>query len=111
MPEDPVYGQCGLRGLRDNCGPVGSKGQMGPVAPAFRNLHVKCPIFSGKDDEDAENHLLCSNDWKNSQGIAQDEKCGRLCLTLIGDSHIWYESITTLGSDCNKLQRPFHKQF
>ena len=49
---------------------------MRPVAPVFRNFHVRCPIFSAKDDEDAECHLLCANNWMNSQGIAEDAKCG-----------------------------------
>ena len=51
------------------------------------NLHVKCPIFSAKNDEDAESHLLHSNEWMNSQGMAEDVKCGKFCLTLVSDAH------------------------
>ena len=54
--------------------------------PVFINLHVKYPVFSAKDDEDAEKNLLQSNAWINSQGIAEDAKCGRFCLTLGSDT-------------------------
>ena len=58
---------------------------MGPVAAVFMNLIVKCSIFSIKDDEDTESHPLHTNDWMNSQGTAEDTKCGRNCLTPGGD--------------------------
>ena len=51
---------------------------MGPVTPVFMTLHVKGPIFSAKDGEDTESYLLHSNDYMNSQGMAEDTKCGRL---------------------------------
>ena len=50
------------------------------MAPVFMNLHVKCLLFLAKND-DAENHLLCCNDWMNSQDIVKDEQCGKFCLT------------------------------
>ena len=49
---------------------------MGQTAPLFQNLHVKCPIISAKYNDDAESYLLCSSDWMNSPGIAEDAKCG-----------------------------------
>ena len=52
-----------------------------------------------------------SNDWMNSQGIAEDAKCGRFCLTLGGDAHLWYEFVTPVGNDWNNLQRCFCRQF
>ena len=39
------------------------------------NLHVKYPIFSAKDDEDAESHLLQSSEWMNSKGITEKAMC------------------------------------
>ena len=80
---------------------------MGTVASAFINLHVKCPIFSAKDDEDAERHLSQSNDRMNLQWIAEQAKCDRFCLTLSGDAYIWYESITPVGNDQTNLQGLF----
>ena len=68
-------------------GPLGPQGPMGPVAPIFMDLHVKCPLFSAKDDEDAESHLLQSNDWITPQNTAEEAKCGRIYLILGGDAH------------------------
>ena len=47
--------------------------------------HVKCPIFSVKPDEDAESNP------GDSQGIVEEEKCARFCLSLAGDACLWYE--------------------
>ena len=70
------------------------------------NLHVKCLIFSVRPDEDAESHLLCSNDWMSSQGIVEEEKCARFCLTLPGNVCLWYESIHFVDNDWH-LQKLF----
>ena len=74
---------------RSGHGPEGPQGLMGPVVPVFMNLHAKCPMFSGKEGEHADSHLLCSNDWTNSQSIAKDATCGWSCWTLGGDVHFW----------------------
>ena len=57
------------------------------VVATFMNLHVKCPIFSVEDNEDAESHLLCSIDLMNSQVTAEEAKWGRICLTLGSDAY------------------------
>ena len=87
MPCDPVGGLHGPKGLRGVCGLAGVQGPIGPVAPVFMNLHILSVI----NDEDAESHLVHSNDWINSQGIEEGTKCGRSCLTLGSDTHLWYE--------------------
>ena len=69
-----------LGGLYGGCGPVGPLEPKGSLAPLFMNLYVKCLIFSAKDYEDSESHLLCNDDWMNSPGIVKDAKCGRLWL-------------------------------
>ena len=55
----------------------------------------------------------------NSQGIAEDAKCRRVCLTLDGDVCLWYKSITpwaVIGTFCidfyaeNSLNWDKHKQ-
>ena len=43
------------------------------------------PEFSGKPEEDAEVHLLHSNDWMNAHCFDEDIKVQRLCLTLLGE--------------------------
>ena len=91
---DTIGGPHGPRGPWDGHRYEGSQGPTGPVAPVFMNLQVKCPPFSTNNDEDMESHLLSSNDWMNSQGIAEDAKCGRFCLKLDGNAYLWYELIT-----------------
>ena len=108
VPQDSVDGPHWLRRSKGGCGP---EGPIASMAPVFIKLHVKCLIFSAKDRENAEGHLLCSNDWLNSQGIAKVAKCGRFCLTLGGDTNLWYEFITPVGNDLNSLQRPLCRQF
>ena len=43
------------------------------------------PEFSGKPDEDAEVHLLCTNDWMNKHHFMEGVKVQRFCLTLSGE--------------------------
>ena len=57
VPGDPVDRQCRSRGPWDGNGLNVSQEPIGPVAPVIMNLHVKCPIFSLKDDEYDESHL------------------------------------------------------
>ena len=38
--------------------------------------------FSGKTDEDAEAHLLHTNDWMNAHNFVEGVKVQQLCLTL-----------------------------
>ena len=40
------------------------------------------PEFSGKPDEDAEEHLLHTNDWMNAHHFIDGFKVQRFCLTL-----------------------------
>ena len=68
------------------------------VAPAH-NVHVKCPICSANESDDVESHLLCSKELMDSQGIVDEGKCVRFCLTIEGDACLWYESITPVGND------------
>ena len=50
------------------------------------------PEFSGKPDEDAEAHLLCTNDWMNTHHFVEGVKVQRFCLTLLGEARLWYHS-------------------
>ena len=78
VPNNLTGGPHAPRGPRGGHGP---KGPIGPMTSVFMNLHVKCPVFS-KWWLRSKHHLLCSNNWMNSQGIVRDSKCGRFCLTL-----------------------------
>ena len=46
-----------------------------PAGPQQQHLHLNWsnfkPEFSGEPDEDAEVHLLCSNDWRNAHHFCQ----------------------------------------
>ena len=50
--------------------------------------HFK-PEFSGKPEEDAEAHLLRTNDWMNTHQFQEGVKVQRFCLTLIGEARLW----------------------
>ena len=56
------------------------------------------PEFSGKPEEDAEEHLLRTNDWMETHNFPDDQKVRRFCLTLMGEARLWYE---TLGTACS----------
>ena len=47
------------------------------------------PEFSGKPDEDAEAHLLCTNDWMNAHHFIDGVIIQRFCLTLLGEARLW----------------------
>ena len=67
------------------------------------------PEFSGKPDEDAEVHLLCSNDWMNAHHFVEGVKVQRFCLTLLGEARLWYHSLTPINVDWPELQNLFRQ--
>ena len=50
----------------------------------------------GKPEEDAEAHLLCSNDWMNAHCFNDDVKVHRFCLSLLGEARLWFHSLEPL---------------
>ena len=46
------------------------------------------PELSGKPDEDAEAHLLCTNDWMNAHHFINGVKVQRFSLTLLGEARL-----------------------
>ena len=48
------------------------------------------PEFSGKPDENAEVHLLYTNDWMNVHHFIEGVKVQRFCLTLLGEARLWH---------------------
>ena len=68
-------------------------------AAGQEHLHINWsnfkPEFSGKP-EDAEAHLLCSNDWMNAHHFEEELKGQRFCLTLLGEARLWFQSLEPL---------------
>ena len=66
--------------------------------------HFK-PKSAGKPEEDAEAHLLCTNDWMWMHNF--EEKVQRFCLTLQGEARLWYETLNLNDIDWPELQNTF----
>ena len=66
-----------------------------------RHIHLNWsnfkPEFSGKPEEDAEAHLLCSNDCIDAHCFDEDIKVQRFCLTLLGEARLWCHSLEPIG--------------
>ena len=68
------------------------------------------PEYSGKPEEDAEKHLLRTNDWMETHNFPDDQKVRRLCLTLMGEPRLWYETLGTAQLDWETLRDCFRQQ-
>ena len=80
------------------------------------HLHINWsnfkPEFSGKPDEDAEAHLLCSNDWMNAHCFVDGVKVQRFCLTLSGEARLWLKSLEPLNNiTWPELQNLFRQRY
>ena len=69
------------------------------------------PAFSGKPDEDAEAHLLHTNDWMNAHHFVEGVKVQIFCLTLLGEARLWYNSLQPINVDLQGLQNLFRQQY
>ena len=69
------------------------------------------PEFSGKPEEDAEAHLLRSNNWMGIHQFPEDIKVQRFCLTLVAEARLWYESLRPINVDWQGLQKQFRQQY
>ena len=72
--------------------------------------HFK-PEFAGTPEEDAEAHLLSTNDWLITHNFPNDAKVQRFCLTLVGGARLWYESLTPIANNWPALQESFRRQY
>ena len=54
--------------------------------------------FTGRAEEDAVAYLLCTNEWMRTHNFDEDVKVQRICLTLIGEAQLWYESLTPIAN-------------
>ena len=81
-----------------------------------QHLHINWsnfkPDFSGKPEEDAEAHSLCSNDWMNAHHFVDGVKVQRLCLTLLGEARVWFQSLEPLDNvTWLELQNLFRQRY
>ena len=72
--------------------------------------HFK-PEYSGKPEEDAEAHLLWTNDWMNTHNFPEDVKVQRFYLTLMGEARLWYASLEPIEMTWQELQNQFRQQY
>ena len=81
-----------------------------------RHIHLNWsnfkPEISGKPEEDAEAHILHSNDWMDAHHFNEDIKEQRFCLTLLGEARLWYHSLEPLGDTTwAQLQNLFRQKY
>ena len=81
-----------------------------------RHIHLNWsnfkPEFSGKPEEDAEAHLLHSNDWMNAHHFDEDIKVPKFCLTLLGEARLWFYSLEPPGNTpWAQLQNLFRQRY
>ena len=74
--------------------------------PQLNRSHFK-PEFAGKLEEDAEAHLLRTNDWMDTHVFSEGAKVQHFCLTLVGEARLWYESLRPINVDWLGLQNHF----
>ena len=68
--------------------------------------------FSGKPEEDVEAHLLCSNDWMNAHHFFDGVKVQRFCLTFLGETRLWFQSLELLNNVIwPELQNLFRQRY
>ena len=72
-------------------------GCVGPV-PQSHWSHFK-PQFAGRPDEDAEAILLRLNDWMDTYAFQDGVKVQEFCLTLVGETKLWYEWLRPIAVD------------
>ena len=86
-----------------------------PAGPQQQHLHLNWsnfkPEFSGKPDEDAEAHLLHSNDWMNGHHLVNGVRVQRFCCTLLGEARLWYHSLEPINVDWPQLQNLLSQRY
>ena len=73
--------------------------------PQLNRSHFKTE-FVGKPDEDAEAHLLRTNNWMDAHLFPEGVKVQRFYLTLVEEVRLWYESLRPIALDWNGLHTP-----
>ena len=81
-----------------------------PQRPQLNWSHFK-PEYAGKLEEDAEAHLLRTNNWMDTHNFQDQVKVQRFCLTLVGEARLWYELLRPINADWEGLQHMFRQQY
>ena len=109
-PPHPVPAQVGQQAQQQQ--------QEHPTPPAQQEqqiIHLNWshfkPEFSGKPEEDAEAHLLYTNDLMTTHHFVEDVKVQIFCLTLLGEARLWYHSLEPINVDWKGLQNLFRQQY
>ena len=97
-------------GSTTTCTAHSTPGQQGQQVVYLNWLCFKVE-FSGKPEEDAEAHLLQTNDWTNAHHFLEGMKVNQFCLTLVGEAILWYESLQPINVDWQGLQNLFRQQY
>ena len=63
--------------------------------------------LAGRPKEDAEAHLLRTNDWMRTHNFDEDMKVQRFCLTLLGEARLWYDTLNPITNVWPALQNNF----
>ena len=89
-----------------------------PLAPQTQPIHLPLlkwshftPEFAGKANDDAEVHLLHTNNWMETHNFPDNVKVKRFCLMLIGEARLWYESMRLIESNWQRLQVLFRQLY
>ena len=72
-----------------------------PIANNQLNWSHFTPEFSGTPNEDAEAHLLRTEDWMTTHNFPEDYKVGRFCLILMGEARLWYATLNVQYQQLN----------
>ena len=87
---------------------------VGPPQSVPRIIHQQMinwsnfkPEFPGKPEEDAEAHLLHTNDWMQMHQFGDNAKVQRFCLILLGEARLWYETLNLNNIQWQELQNAF----
>ena len=110
VPSPPVPVQAGQLAQQQQQQNPALSAQQGQQIVHLNWSHFK-PEFSGKPNEDAEAHLLCTNDWMTTHHFVEGIKVQRFCLTLLGEARLWYHLLEPINIDWQGLQNLFRQQY
>ena len=81
-----------------------------PQRPQLNWSHFN-PKFADKPEEDAEAHLLRTNNWTDMHDFPDNVKVQIFWLTLIGEARLCFESLRPINAEWDNLQHMFRQQY
>ena len=84
-----------------------------PLANNQLNWSHFRPEFSGTPNEDADAHLLRTEDLMTTHNFPEDHKVWQFCLTLTGEARLWYATLNVQHQQLNwdSLWERFRQQY